>query len=239
MKHFSIIVVILLCIQPQLFQTAQAVDGDEFLPLEDMLTFAEDYELNVSEWSLQMKRQIKPEEVPHYVEALRDRYPDIQKDESSKRVRLVLSNHHKNDMIIESFIILLAKDTHSYAEVVYNVTGENTELSTISDFFPRFQAVKTGVFQENTTIFTCVKTDYNGMIDGVLLLEEFSNRVKMKELQTLNEEDFISVTGYSSQWTQAIPYENGTAANAQIALREGLGAKTTLTFGTPIITSEY
>lgn len=61
-----------------------------------------------------------------------------------------------------------------------------------------------------------------------------------KKVEALNEDQFVSFSAYKSEWEPYIE-TNGSKMNVQVALRtnEGLGSGTTVTIGTPIITSEY
>lgn len=59
-------------------------------------------------------------------------------------------------------------------------------------------------------------------------------------VEELKEETFVSLSAYTELWEQAIYTGHQHKMNLQVALRtEGLGSKTTVTIGTPIITSEY
>ena len=59
-------------------------------------------------------------------------------------------------------------------------------------------------------------------------------------VEALKEEWFVSYSAYNPDWTPYIE-TNGTRMNIQVAVRgnQGMGAGTTVTIGTPIITTEY
>jgi hypothetical protein len=57
-----------------------------------------------------------------------------------------------------------------------------------------------------------------------------------KEIEALKEDNFMSVSANSPMFSDSI----GRDMNLQIGIRsEGLGGKTTIVVGTPIITIEY
>ncbi|BAB07469.1 YwmB family TATA-box binding protein [Halalkalibacterium halodurans] len=70
---------------------------------------------------------------------------------------------------------------------------------------------------------------------AVEMLESFG----AKKVEALVEDSFLSISAFHSKWQPSI--ELGTQdMNLQIALRQkSLGEQTTVTFGTPIITTEY
>jgi TATA-box binding len=97
------------------------------------------------------------------------------------------------------------------------------------------------IFVKEPTFFSCVKGEFSDKMKGVLfnkanhLLAEF----QAKSIEALQEETFVSVSAYTEQWENALPSAN-QLMNIQLALRTtGLGEKTTVVVGTPIITIEY
>ncbi|MBU9710583.1 YwmB family TATA-box binding protein [Evansella tamaricis] len=72
---------------------------------------------------------------------------------------------------------------------------------------------------------------------GQKIVESFSADV----VEQLQEETFVSLSARTPHWENGI-VTNGQQMNLQIALREienGLGGETTVTIGTPLITTEY
>lgn len=58
-------------------------------------------------------------------------------------------------------------------------------------------------------------------------------------MESLNEQRFVSISGFTNDWDHSIKTKNGKM-NIQISLRSaGMGERTTVTVGTPIITTEY
>ena len=75
------------------------------------------------------------------------------------------------------------------------------------------------------------------MMEAKTLLNRFSG----KTVESLNEENFISLSAYTDNWDTKIPLGNEEFMNLHIAYRnsnENSGI-TKVTIGTPIITSEY
>ncbi len=61
------------------------------------------------------------------------------------------------------------------------------------------------------------------------------------EVEGLAEETFVSISAYNDEWGDVITIKDESQMNVQVALRQEqrLGLGTTVTIGTPIITTEY
>lgn len=240
MKKLVIIAWMMIMVQAQLFSSAEANSSTPLQPLQDISDFLKQHEVPIQSWEVVMKEQIHQEEIPSYVEELHAQFPQFKLTikEDSKSNKYIL-NRQKTDGISEQFIVIASKEVRPYTEVIYKASGKKWNLDIKRDFSTRLGDIKAEIFAENTTIFTCLTTKSSDKINGVLLLNDFSSRLQIEKLQTLNENEFISNTGYTSHWNQALPYEDKGVMNVQYALRQDMGGKTTLTFGTPIITNEY
>ncbi|MCD8509306.1 MAG: YwmB family TATA-box binding protein [Bacillus sp. (in: Bacteria)] len=67
------------------------------------------------------------------------------------------------------------------------------------------------------------------------------NALSGKVVEGISEETFVSLSAHTNLWGQEIN-SNGQQMNLQVALRNishGLGEETTVTIGTPLITTEY
>ncbi|MBY6037315.1 YwmB family TATA-box binding protein [Fictibacillus nanhaiensis] len=94
----------------------------------------------------------------------------------------------------------------------------------------------------NPKIFSCVTGTYGDkmVVDLYSQANELVQAFSAVSVEELREETFVSLSAYNEQWEQAIYTGQQHKMNLQVALRtEGLGSKTTVTIGTPIITSEY
>ncbi|MBD1383228.1 YwmB family TATA-box binding protein [Metabacillus arenae] len=132
------------------------------------------------------------------------------------------------------------KNNHSQSYILYELKGRGWQKNW-NEIQDSFQAAAIDIIHEKSTIFTCVKGHFSDKMEGVLyqkshsLLKEF-NAVPVEQLK---EKKFVSVSGYTTDWNLSIPTENGNM-NVQVALRSaGLGEKTTVVVGTPILTTEY
>lgn len=240
MKKLAIIIWMMIMVQTQLFASAEVNSTTPLQPLQDISDFLKQHEVPIQSWEVIMKNQIHHEEVPSYIEELQAQFPQFKLSVTDgKKSKKYILNPQKDSEVHEQFIVIASKEARPYAELIYKASGEDWNPNIRGDFSPRLLTIKAERFAENTTIFTCLTSQSSDNINGVLLLEKFRSSLQIEKLQTLNENEFISNTGYTSQWNQALPYMDKGNMNVQYALRQDMGGKTTLTFGTPIITSEY
>lgn len=97
------------------------------------------------------------------------------------------------------------------------------------------------LFMKQPAFFSCVKGEFNGKMKGVLLKQAYHllHAFNASPVEALEEETFVSVSAYTGQWENVLP-TNTHPMNIQLALRKtGLGGRTTVVVGTPIITIEY
>jgi len=128
------------------------------------------------------------------------------------------------------------------AYVVYKVTGKKWNKSN-ETFFTNdaFSRRLTEVFTGKPTVFSCMKGELSDKMDKALpnTLKSLMNVLNAKEIEALKEKNFMSVTAHSPMFSDPIENKKNNM-NLQIGIRsEGLGAKTTIVVGTPIITIEY
>ncbi|WP_078378638.1 YwmB family TATA-box binding protein [Sutcliffiella halmapala] len=138
-------------------------------------------------------------------------------------------------------LITTHTNTAPTSYLLYEVTGYGWEETLANEILENFHSNLTSISQGNNEIFSCMIGEFSDKIeDGLqnttnILLNAFSAQV----IEELNEDTFVSVTAYTEMWNNVLPAHHGKM-NLQIGLRkQGLGDKTTVIVGTPIITVEY
>jgi IS1 family transposase len=198
--------------------------------------------VQINEWSLYSKKNFEKKSVSE-VKQMTDQYRQYnwtyEEDKHVFKAIGVFENKAKN--VTENLQILTTL-TNDYTEsyIIYEVVGNGSQVnwSNVTDYFSQ-QAFD--IFQENATIYACVVGSVDDMMKSSLM-EMSKNLVtefKANPIEQLLEQDFLSVSARTPVWEDAIPTANGEM-NIQIAMRtDGMGDKTTVVIGTPIITSEY
>lgn len=219
-------------------QAAEASGDNDLLKIADVF---QTENILLEEWSFYAREHLvdlKTEnEVEEYVKELQERFPDWvwSRSETSEKWEVTAvsptSKHHKEMLQIMA--------THTKqpidAYIVYRVSGEEWNKE-IESFFTRdqFKTRLSDIFRGKPTVFSCMKGSVSDKIDTAL--SNLLNGFNAKEIEALKEDNFMSVSANSPRLKDTI--ENNM--NLQIGIRsEGLGAKTTVVVGTPIITIEY
>jgi hypothetical protein len=199
----------------------------------------------LEEWSFYAREHLvdlKTEnEVQEYVKELKAQFPDWDwsTHETSDKWEVTAvsptSKHHKE------MLQIMATHTNQpvSAYIVYKVSG-NEWNKEMESFFTenQFKSRLSDVFRGNPTIFSCMKGSVSDKIDTALpvVASELLEVFEAKEIEALKEDTFMSVTANSPLFSDSIAQD----MNLQIGIRsEGLGGKTTIVVGTPIITIEY
>ena len=89
-------------------------------------------------------------------------------------------------------------------------------------------------------VFSCIKGVF---IEGFAeaskyTMDEIIYKLQAMEMESLREENFISISAYSPSFTHAIPLEENEM-NVQLALRQMNEGETEFIIGTPILVIEY
>jgi len=199
----------------------------------------------LEEWSFYAREHLvdlkTKREVQEYVKELQNRFPDwdwtYQEDSQKWEVTAVspTSKHHKE------MLQIMATHTNQPATtyIVYKVSGEQWNEENKSFFTTsQFKSRLTDIFRGKPTIFSCMKGSFSDNMNTDLpkTIKDLLTVFNAKEIEALEEDNFMSVSAYSQKLSDSI--ENNM--NLQIGIRsERLGARTTVVVGTPIITIEY
>ncbi|MGV3488645.1 MAG: YwmB family TATA-box binding protein [Tuberibacillus sp.] len=95
------------------------------------------------------------------------------------------------------------------------------------------------LFQQNGKLFACAQGFYSDKMDIVISkkTKEILSRFHAHVIEQVEEKTFESVSAYTNDWKDSIK-TNGRKMNLQVGLRT-IKEGTTVTIGTPIITTEY
>lgn len=139
----------------------------------------------------------------------------------------------------ETITIASTLTSRNESYITYEMRGNTSRENRKQNVSNLLNSRKKVVFNQNTTFFTCIKGSFNDTIDKVLTstAKKWLKSFHAREVESLQEEQFISITAQSSLFKQTDVSEH---YNFQLAMRnDGMGARTTFVIGTPIITFEY
>jgi hypothetical protein len=199
----------------------------------------------LEEWSFYAREHLvdltTEKEVQEYVKELQQKFPDwnwsTSKTSDKWEVTAVspTSKHHTE--MLQIMATHTKQPVNAY--IVYRVSSNewNKEMET---FFTKDQVKNklSNIFRGNPTIFSGMKGSISDKMYKVVptIASDLMEIFDAKEIEALKEDNFMSVSANSPMFSDSI----GRDMNLQIGIRsEGLGGKTTIVVGTPIITIEY
>jgi hypothetical protein len=199
----------------------------------------------LEEWSFYAREHLvgltTEKEVQEYVKELQQKFPDwdwsTSKTSDKWEVTAVspTSKHHTE--MLQMMATHTKQPVNAY--IVYRVSG-NEWNKEMESFFTKDQVKKrlSDIFRGNPTIFSGMKGSISDKMDKAVptITNDLMEIFNAKEIEALKEDTFMSVSANSPMFSNSIAQN----MNLQIGIRsEGLGGKTTIVVGTPIITIEY
>lgn len=234
-------------------QTMEAQGEIDFFPkgaqdLAKIGAVLQGEDILLNEWTFYAREQLSGmksvQEVQEYAEVLQQKFPDWSWTETFTRQKWEVTaisptSKHHNEMLQ-----IMATHTKQPvpAYIVYSVSGKEWNKRAETFFTTtQFKNRLFDIFRGNPTIFSCVKGVVGDKIEQALptTASKLLSVFHAKEIEALKEETFMSVSAQSPMFAGSIEHQKDNM-NLQIGIRsEGLGAKTTIVVGTPIITIEY
>jgi hypothetical protein len=213
-----------------------------------MISVFQNENILLDEWSFYAREHLvdlkSEKEAQEYAKELQRKFPDW--DWSTKNtsqawevtaVSPTSKNHHEMLQIMATHT---KQPVNAY--IVYRVSGEVWNKANESFFTTdQYKNRLTDIFRRKPTIFSCMKGEVSDKIEKSLptTVNHLLSVFKAKEIEALRENTFMSVTAHTPMLSDSIENKKNNM-NLQIGVRsEGLGAKTTIVVGTPIITIEY
>ncbi len=253
MMQYVVYGMILLGLYFGLSWSGEATDHKSTGELTKILEVMDKHEIEVTDWTLYTREQLNSwnaeGEYQNEFRLLKEKTPEftwepLLHDELRGQKKAVAERTYQDIHVTETLTYIIYphnEQLHSY--LIYEVHGANKltdEQIERLDWI--LQNRLEDLFQNNTKIFTCASGNSSDKLNFGLteqadaLLADFSAQT----IESLKEETFISVSAYTNIWNTFLTTNNQNM-NLQVAIRgtEGLGGKTTVTIGTPIITTEY
>lgn len=197
----------------------------------------------INEWSLYAREKTDASFQEEAVQDLMEQFSDWEwstsSDANHKEITAISASSKFQEIIR---IVSSSKNLHAPAYVIYEVKGPRWEQDAETFLKNQYPERLSDIFRGNATIFSCIKGEFNDNIEKALPnnVNSLLNAFNAKEIEALKENKFISLSAYSPLFTTSIKKNQEDRMNLQIAVRnEGLGDKTTVVIGTPIITIEY
>lgn len=242
MKFIYMTLLVLILSISNIFHTGASpgkASGNELLQIAGA---AKEQNIDIGSWSLYAKRPITEYDS---VRDIKDSIEEIKKDysefswsrEKDKGDHIVITGKRTLPSlnVKEKMLLIYFRAGDGYQlSVTHDVKGDGWDREGIEEILRTYQT-EIDQYSVFYTIqgHTSLKEDLDKETES--LLTKFS----AKEMEQINERNFVSVSAMTDKWENSIPLGNGRSMNLHIAYRNSDNGVTTVTIGTPIITSEY
>ncbi|MCP3027589.1 YwmB family TATA-box binding protein [Halobacillus sp. A5] len=239
MKLLIICLVAITAIGSGVYPQGTAEGWSSASPLVELTAFAEDEHLDMQELNITLKEEFNQLQLDQTRESITNYFdePEMKQETTSEATKYIFHDGHKDNDIVETFTVLVPKSEINSFEVVYTVTSAGTTPLAPQIMEQFVDRVKHQIFTKDVTYYSFIKSEYSGIMNEVLFYQKFKKTFNIATIEESTEESWSSRSGYTSRWGQAIELPEGSM-NVQFATRN-LGNRTTVTFGTPILTAEY
>lgn len=216
---------------------------------QDLHTLAsrlQDEHILIKKWSLYSRETLESvkseEDRENLVEEIKDKFSSWSWTETKNEEQHIVTATDVSSHFNESIkIISSGSNGQNHTYILYEVKGDSWDKRSESFLDEDLPARLADIFQSSPETFSCVEGVIGDKMDEALpiymngLLKAFD----ATEIEALEEETFMSTSAYSPLFAGHLSKDHDM--NLQLGLRkpDGMGGKTTIVVGTPIITIEY
>ncbi|MDQ0269239.1 YwmB family TATA-box binding protein [Cytobacillus purgationiresistens] len=217
------------------------------LTLSEMAQVLQNENIMIQGWSVHAREKVEDlktlQEVKAYTNDVKTTFAqwDWTVNESNGHFEAVAVFNEQQNMTESLKILSTPTNGQMQTYLIYEAEGAGLEEQIQEGLYKTIESRISDIFLADPTIFSCIKGVFSDKMDESMpyKMNELLTAFNAKEIEALKEEHFMSTSAFSPMFTESIQ-SNGKDMNLQIGLRkEGLGAKTTIVIGTPIITIEY
>ncbi|GAF65053.1 hypothetical protein BTS2_1950 [Bacillus sp. TS-2] len=219
---------------------------------EDLVELAGNQRWEIDEWQILIREEqemISDKESfkqhVHMMSRIFDNWMVKSVDVTSSEWSALITNNNPSMDTKETVKIFAYPENGQYrVSHTYQLQGSSLHTLSSQQLEPLVQSRMNSFSLDQATIFTQLKTSQNENLLANNDISHFADQLleslDATQVEALEEDHFLSVSAYLEDWEQAIE-TNGEEMNIQLAIRQeqGLGSRTTVTIGTPIITTEY
>lgn len=202
--------------------------------------------MTVTDWHVRIKS--KTERVDDFsleVESFETAFSEFERtavEENGNYIHVTFTNGSYEEELHENIKMLATKTSNGYEiEKTYELISSDGSVVKDQQWLED-RMNKLGIdLQSSMPFYELTAEMDDSSQDLVIEAERFMSELGATKLEALDEKTFVSLSAYHEEWMNGIATSGDKEMNVQIALRENqeLGSRTTVTFGTPIITTEY
>jgi TATA-box binding len=232
-KHILMLLCVTLIIFLYGFQAMREGESNQ----DKISQIVEIYDQNgieVEEWAMYTRETLDLASLKDAIAYIEGKLGSLEWEKNVDKAVTIIQNHAYTERIV-------VVNHGQKVQLMYEVKGDKWNKKEWETLSKKIEEQIDDIFPLYPIIFSCVKGVFDDKIEGVLqkqaqrLLSDF----QAESIESLNEGTFVSISAYNSKWNDALPTEK-KKMNLQLGIRQDeKSEKTTITVGTPIITSEY
>lgn len=160
----------------------------------------------------------------------------IVEEKTEKAIKFLVHTPRKQNTIAERILLVVPTDKAYQAELIYTISGSEWTEKVQQSVQDLTSAAESRFFTYNATKFACLKAGFGDKISGGILFQNVMEKLDVQPLTNMQDNVYTTTTGYTTQLKASRSLADNM--NIQLALHDGNG-QSTVTVGTPIITTEY
>lgn len=212
-------------------------------PLLTFTEIADEYQLNLKNWEVNLKETQIVDNVQTYVNNLRKTYKLTRnQDENSIRYLIEDKSVTKESLTVQ-YSIIISNQSPNEIVIVAVIKGDSWSAEIKQNYLTLKENIKKDIFTSKVREFTCIEMIENGTIENRVVIEPFFLSLKLENVN--KQYDNVQKTGlekiiygYTPLWDEKFILE-GDPLNLQIAIIELENGKKSYKIGTPILINEY
>ncbi|GGE85224.1 YwmB family TATA-box binding protein [Priestia taiwanensis] len=235
-KHILMLLCVTLIVFLYGFQTMGKEENSN--KISQIVEIYEKNDIEVEEWAMYTREMLDTTSLQDAMTRVEKKLGTLNWQTEGKKVSALVEHNLYRERIV---LVSSHHEAEGSIQLMYEAKGNQWDKKGWKALSSEIEGKIDDIFPHYPIIFSCVKGVFDDKIEGVLqkqaqrLLQDF----QAESIESLNEGTFVSVSAYNSKWNDALPTEK-EKMNLQLGIRQDeTSEKTTVTVGTPIITSEY
>lgn len=209
--------------------------------VEDLVHIMKNNNLKIDEWQVTIKEKVERDKKQDIINNIKEN-GNYTRKERENSVLYTFEDSHIYSESVETYNVLISKNKSDDIEIIAEFKGYtwNEKLNTN---YEKWLRKMNDIFTPSARIYTCLTTEFNGIINADYVLNYISKELEIKHEQTQidnHEKSALDkiIYGYTPLWSQKINIMNNPT-NVQIAVTSNEKGMVKFTVGTPILINEY
>src|SRR5690625_5298054 len=209
--------------------------------VEDLVHIMKNNNLKIDEWQVTIKEKVERDKKQDIINNIKEN-GNYTRKERENSVLYTFEDSHIYSESVETYNVLISKNKSDDIEIIAEFKGYtwNEKRNT---HYEQWLRKMNDIFTPSARIYTCLTTEFNGIINADYVLNDISKELEIKHEQTQidnHEKSALDkiIYGYTPLWSQKINIMNNPT-NVQIAVTSNEKGMVKFTVGTPILINEY